>query len=330
MTSRVLITDHAGATADIEREVLAAVGAEIIVAPSTDVETLKELARDVDAIITCFAQVTSEVLDAAVKCRTVARSGVGLDNIDVEHATRLGMIVSNVPEYCTEEVADHALMLTLALARRLVPLATDTGSGGWDRHLVEIPMRLRGKVMGLVGLGAIGRALIPRVQALGMEVVALQRSGITPVGAIRADSLDELLSVSDVVSLHLPLTEQTTGFIGANELAAMKPTSLLINTARGGLVDTDALVAAVASGQIAGAGLDVTEPEPLPSNHPLRAFQNVVITPHSAFSSAGSMADLSRLTAENVAQVLQGLVPQTVVNREVLERYAVRLTGAQQ
>jgi D-3-phosphoglycerate dehydrogenase len=328
MTARVLITDHAGATADIEREVLAAVGAEVVVATSTDTGTLKRLAADADAIMTCFAQVTSEVLSAAPHCKTVARSGVGLDNIDVASATKLGIVVSNVPEYCTEEVADHALTLTLALARRLVPLARETRQGGWDRHLVEIPMRLRGRVMGLVGMGAIGRALVPRVQALGMEVIALQRSGHSPKGVRRADSLSELLAAADVVSLHLPLTEQTRGLIGAHELALMKPTSLLINTARGGLVDTDALTAAIAARQIGGAGLDVTEPEPLPAQHPLRGFDNVVITPHSAFSSSGSMADLSRLTAENVAQVLRGDVPQTAVNREVLDLPGLRVTAA--
>ncbi|MFW3385172.1 UNVERIFIED_CONTAM: C-terminal binding protein [Kocuria sp. CPCC 205274] len=325
MTARVLVTDHPGETVEIERAVLEASGAELVVAESTDVPTLVALAANVDAIITCFAQVPAEVLEAATRCRTVARTGVGVDNIDVARATELGMVVSNVPVYCTEEVADHALMLILALSRRLIPLARNTTAGGWDRHLAPTPVRLRGKVLGLVGLGAIGRALVPRAQALGMEVVALQRSGAPPAGVRVARSLSEVLEAADVVSVHLPLTEQTHRLIGAAELAAMKPTAVLINTARGGLVDTDALTGALAAGQIAGAGLDVTDPEPLAPDHPLRRFDNVILTPHSAFASDGAMAELSHKTATNVVDVLHGRVPATVVNPEVLHRPDLRL-----
>lgn len=324
-TFKVLVTDHAWPTLDVETGVLAPVDAELIVAETGETAELIRLAEDADAILTCFAKVSQEVLDAAPNCRTVARYGVGVDNIDVDHATRLGMIVSNVPDYCSEEVADHTLLLLLALSRRLLPLARQISDGAWDGTAVPAPTRLRGKALGLVGLGTIGRALIPRAQALGMDVVALpRRSGGVPDGVRSASSLEELLREADVVSLHCPLTEDTRGLIGAAELAAMKPTAVLLNTARGPLVDTQALVSALDRGDIAGAGLDVTDPEPLPMDHPLRRRDNVVVTPHVAFSSDGSLAELARKAATNAADVLLGRTPATVVNPAVLDSPALR------
>jgi D-3-phosphoglycerate dehydrogenase len=320
---RVLVTDHAWPSLDVEREVLH--DAELVVAPTGDTVELVALAADVDAILTCFAKVPAEVLDAAPRCRTVARYGVGVDNIDVAHATGLGMVVSNVPDYCSEEVADHTLLLILALARRLAPLTRLVSGGGWDTAGTGNAVRLRGKVLGLVGLGAIGRALVPRAQALGLEVVAWRRSAPLPPGVGAADSLEDLLARADIVSLHVPATPETRGLIGAAQLAAMKPTAWLVNTARGSLVDTDALLAALRDGQIAGAGLDVTDPEPLPSDHPLRTRDDVVLTPHIAFASDGSLAELARKAATNVADVLAGRAPATVVNPEVLTSSRLRL-----
>lgn len=324
MSYRVLVTDHPGVTVDVERSIFDAAGIELVVASSTDPAHLAVLAADVDAIATCFAEVTAEVLDSATRCRTVARFGVGLDNIDVARATELGMIVTNVPVYCIDEVADHTLMLMLALARRLVPFAVDTAAGHWNRALTTNPIRLRGKVFGAIGLGAIGSALVPRVSALGMDVVGLGRRGKVPDGVTNAGSLDELLAVADVVSLHLPLDASTRHTIGSRELNSMKPAAMLINTSRGGLVDTEALTEALAAGRIAGAGLDVTDPEPLAAAHPLRAMDNVVLTPHYAFSSDGSMADLSRTAAWNVVHVLDGVLPDSVVNDDVLTSPALR------
>ncbi|WAC57160.1 C-terminal binding protein [Gordonia sp. SL306] len=317
MSLRILITDHPGATIDVEREVLSAIDAEIVVAPATDSATLATLAGDVDAIITCFAQVTADVLEAAVRCRTVARTGVGVDNIDVKRATELGMVVSNVPEYCTDEVADHTLMLVLALARRLPPLVADTASGGWNRNLTAVPTRLRGKTLALLGTGAIGWAVTSRAQAIGLEVVTVERGRPVPAGVRTVPTVIELLRTADVVSLHLPLTAETAGIIDREALTAMKPTAVLVNTARGALIDTDALTEALAAGQIAGAALDVTEPEPLPAGHPLRALPTAILTPHIAFSSDGSLADLSRKAATNVLDALSGRVPASVVNPEI-------------
>jgi D-3-phosphoglycerate dehydrogenase len=324
MTYRVLITDHPAATVDVERAVFDAAGVDMVVAGSTDPASLAALAADVDAIATCFAKVPAEVLDNAPRCRTVARFGVGVDNIDVARAGELGIVVTNVPVYCVDEVADHTLMLLLALARRLVPFAADTAAGSWNRSFAPVPVRLRGKTFGIVGVGAIGSALIPRVAALGMDVLALRRRGGDAEGATAVSSLDELLTAADVVSLHLPLNSSTHHLIGARELGLMKPTALLLNTSRGGLVDTAALTSALSEGRLGGAGLDVTEPEPLPADHPLRTMANSVLTPHYAFSSDGSMADLSRTAAHHVLDVLAGRRPDSIVNPEVLMSPALR------
>jgi D-3-phosphoglycerate dehydrogenase len=328
VTARVLVTDHAWPHLDVETAVLAAADAELVVAETGHLDELVALAGDVDAILTCFAKVPAEVLDAAPRCRTVARYGVGLDNIDVGRATELGMVVSNVVDYCTDEVADHTLMMILALARRLLPLNRDVAAGGWGAGVPGRSRRLRGRTLGLVGLGAIGRAVAVRAAAIGMRVVALRRSGGETPGIEVVDRLEDLLAAADVVSLHLPLTVGTVGLIDAAALRAMRPDAWLINTARGGLVHTDALLDALERGELAGAALDVTDPEPLPAAHPLRSRPDVVLTPHSAFASDGSLAELARRAAENVVEVLAGRVPTSIVNPEVLTRPTLRVSPA--
>jgi D-3-phosphoglycerate dehydrogenase len=326
--ARVLVTDHAWPDLDVETAVLAAADAELVVAEHGDLDELVELARDVDAILTCFAKVPAQVLDAAPRCRTVARYGVGLDNIDVARATELGMVVSNVVDYCTEEVADHTLLMILALARRLLPLNRDVVAGGWGATVPGTSRRLRGRTLGLVGLGAIGRAVAVRAAAVGLRVVAFRRSAAGTPGTETVDRLEDLLAVSDVVSLHAPLTDETAGLIDAAALSHMKPTAWLVNTSRGGLVDTDALIEALDRGELAGAALDVTDPEPLPPTHPLRSRPDVVLTPHSAFASDGSLAELARRAAENVVEVLAERVPGSIVNPEVLSGSALRISPA--
>jgi D-3-phosphoglycerate dehydrogenase / 2-oxoglutarate reductase len=224
-----------------------------------------------------------------------------------------------------EEVADSALAGILALARRLLPLTRDVAAGGWGEDVPATGVRLRGKVLGLVGLGAIGRALVPRARAISLDVVALTRSGGVGSGVRAVGSLDELLTQADVVSLHVPLTDKTRGMIGAAQLAAMKPTAWLVNTARGPLVDTVALVNALERGALGGAVLDVTDPEPLPADHPLRTRDDVVLTPHTAFASDGSLAELASRAATNVADVLRGRLPSAVVNPQVLDSPALRI-----
>jgi D-3-phosphoglycerate dehydrogenase len=283
MTGRVLITDYAWPDLKVETAVLADAGIEMVVADTGETGELVRLAAGVDAILTCFAKVPADVLDAAVRCQTVARYGVGVDNIDVRRATELGIVVSNVPGYCTEEVADSALLGILALARRLLPLSRDIAAGGRSQAVPGTGVRLRGKILGVVGLGAVGQALAARAQAVGMQVLGYGRPGQDLPGGRLAVSLEELLAEADVVSLHVPLTTETRHLIGRRELDMMKPTAWLVNTARGPLIDTGALVAALDGGRIAGAALDVTDPEPLPAGHPLRLRPDVVLTPIPPF-----------------------------------------------
>ena len=326
--STVLVTDYAWDSLDIEREILAEVGATLLAAPPGGEHELVELAREADAIMTCWRNVTATVLEAAERCQVVARYGVGLDNIDVKRAGHLGVLVTNVPSFCADEVAEHAIALTLALTRNIVRFARQTASGSWDNAAFGPMRRLRGQTMGIVGYGSLGSALSSRARALGMSVIAYTRTPPADGGADQqmtfAASLDELLSVADVVSLHLPLTEVTRGLIGARELALMKRGSFLVNTGRGALIERNALIDALASGHLGGAGLDVLPTEPPDGDDPLLAFEQVIVTPHAAFFSKESTATLQRGAARCVADVLGGHRPADVVNVDVLDSPSLR------
>ncbi|MBS9376565.1 C-terminal binding protein [Rhodococcus sp. B50] len=332
--STILVTDYSWPTLDIEREILARVGAELVVADTGTEDELVDLAADVDAILTCWKPVTARVLEAARSCRTVGRYGVGLDNVDVECATRLGVIVSNVPEFCTEEVADHTLALILGHTRKVAQFAQQTATGGWDNKEFGALKRLRNRTVGLVGFGAIGRAVAHRVQAFGMNVVAFSPSQAgkrEDAGVTFTRTLDELLACADILSLHLPANPATTGIIGARELGLLPPGAVVINTSRGALIDESALLDALERNTLAGAALDVMATEPPGKDHPLRHRPDVILTPHAAFISDEAVADLQRTAATNVAAVLRGELPSHVVNAQVIDsphaRFSTRNTA---
>lgn len=329
-TRTVLVTDYAWESLDVERGVLAQAAAELVVAETGEEEELVALASEVDAILTCWNRVSAAVLEAAPHCQVVARYGVGLDNIDVARAGELGILVTNVPRFCEDEVAEHALALILALTRNVVRFARQTSGGDWNNAAFGSMRRLRGQVLGLIGYGSLGRALAGRARALGMDVAVFSRTPLNDPHADRvmlATSLDELLARCDVVSLHVPLTEATRGMIGARELALMKPGALLINTSRGAVVDADALAQAVSGGHLGGAGIDVMAAEPPPRDHPLLALDRVIVTPHAAFFSAESTLALQHGAAGAVTDVLVGRMPANLVNREVLSSPALRATA---
>lgn len=320
---RIVITDIAWPSIDLERSLAAAAGHEVVLAESD--EHLLALAPEADAILTCFRKVPAEVLDGAPNCVTVARYGVGIDNIDVARATELGIVVSNVPEFCTEEVADHTLMLTLATLRNLLPVTDVVRSGGWEVTGIPPSRRLRGLVFGIIGYGSIGQAVAARAAAFGFEVIVESRSLTdAPEPVSRIVSREELLSAADVVSLHLPLTPQTRGTVGQPELAAMKDGALLVNVSRGGLVDTEALRPELESGRLRVA-LDVTDPEPLPPGNWLRAADGAIVTPHVAFASDGSLLELATKATANALTVLAGRTPASLVNPEVLDSPRLRV-----
>ncbi|HTU25142.1 MAG TPA: C-terminal binding protein [Pirellulales bacterium] len=318
MSKKILLTDYAWPDLDIERGALAAAGCELIVAPAKDPASLAKAAVDVAAIMTNWAKVTAEVIEAAPRLKIISRLGIGLDNIDVACATRRKIVVTNVPDYCLIEVAEHALALLLALSRKVAFYHWQTQGGAYDLSAGPVLARIEGQTLGIVGLGNIGRVLARKAQGLGLKVVATSRSARDVPPGVKLVELDELLKTSDYVSLHVPVVPETRHLIGERALGLMKPSAYLINTARGGLIDNAALARALAAGRLAGAGLDVQDPEPpdltqAPWNDP-----RVIVTPHAAFMSRESLDNLRSRTARQVAMYLAGERPENVVNPSVL------------
>jgi D-3-phosphoglycerate dehydrogenase len=318
----VLITDYAWPDVEIERKTLAEVDAELIVAEKSqqDPAGLAALAKkhEVDAIMTNWAKVPREVIAASGKCRIVSRLGIGLDNIDVAYCTEQRIPVTNIPDYCVIEVAEHALALLLALSRKVAYYHCEAKSGRYVLQAGPKLRRIEGQTLGIVGLGNIGRKLAAKALGIGLKVIATSRSRKDPLPGVEYVSLDELLARSDYVSLHLPLTKENRHMIGAVQMAKMKPTAYLINTARGGLIDHAALAAALHAGKLAGAALDVQDPEPPDLSQPPFNDPRVIVTPHAAFVSEESLANLRRRVAGQVAVRLTGGVPENVVNPSVL------------
>lgn len=320
MSGKVLITDYVWPDIKAESRILHEAGLEPIVAPDTSPETLARLATDVDAIMFCFSKVPAEVLRAAENCKIAARYGIGVDNVDIDACTELGIVVTNVPDYCLGEVADHALGMILALNRRLVPHDRAVKAGGWTSVKLDQPMhRTSASTLGVIGYGRIGRTIAARAAAFGTRVIAydpMYEVGTEQAPATMVD-FDTVLAESEFITVHVPLTPETRHLIGREELAKMKPGSILVNCARGGLVDEHALAEALQSGHIAGAGLDVVDPTPPPDDHPLFQQENVIITPHTAFFSQASTLELETRTAEEVVRVLNGGEPENFINPAV-------------
>ena len=315
---KVLLTDYAWPDVEIERRTLAEFDAELIVAEKgkQDAAALATLAKEhqVDAIMTNWAKVPEAVIAASPKCRIVSRLGIGLDNIDVAYCTSRKIPVTNIPDYCLIEVAEHALALILALSRKVAFYHQATKSGRYELQAGPKLRRIEGQTLGLVGLGNIGRKLAEKAASLGLKIIATSRSGRNTVPGVRLVSLHELLAQSDYVSLHVPLAPATRHMIGAAQLEQMKPSAYLINTARGGLIDHGALAAALTAGKLAGAALDVQDPEPPDLSQPPHNDPRVIVTPHAAFVSEESLANLRERVSRQVAARLTGGVPENVVN----------------
>ncbi len=322
MKWKVLITDHVWPTTDPEREILESAGAEVIVAPDGEEETLISLAKDVDAIMTCFAHVTEKVVRSAKKCVVIGRFGVGVDNIAVDTATELGIAVTYVPDYCIDEVSDHVLAMLHTWNRKIAIFDQSVKKDGWGHLGLNMRiMRLRGKTIGIVGFGRIGQAVADKASAFGLNILA--SDPVVDEATVRAHGgvltgLEELLENSDFVTLHAPLIPATEKMISAKELGLMKPDSFLINAARGPLIDEDALYTALQTGVIGGAGLDVMVENVPNKNHPLLSLDNIIITPHTAFFSQESTLELERRAAQEVVRAYKGEMPDNLVNKTVL------------
>jgi len=274
--------------------------------------------------------VPAAVLRTATKCLTATRYGIGVDNIDQPVATELGIVVTNVPAYCIDDVADHTMALLLACNRKVAWFDRDIKAGRYDLK-AQLPLRrLRGQTLGLVGLGKIGRSVAGRAASFGLKVIALRSR--KPVGWVEGDGIDrvpfaELLARSDYLSLHLPATPDTVSMFGRSAYELMKDGVVVLNTSRGSLLPADELLRALNSGKVAAAGLDVWSQEPLPSGNELACHPRVVATPHTAFYSEESLLELQRSAASQVAAVLQGRMPENVVNPAVLKLPQLRFVS---
>jgi D-3-phosphoglycerate dehydrogenase len=319
-TLTVLLTDRAWPDDGIEREVLEAAGMHLVCGPASaaGATVVEELVAEHQpaAIMTCWAPVSQTAIAQAAKLRHVARMGVGLDNIAVQAATERGVLVTNVPDYCIDEVSDHALALALSWTRGIAVADRQVRAGRWEPAAAKLH-RLRSLHCGVIGFGRIGRATAHKLRAFGATVVASDPAPPAGTDGVAIVALDELLSSCEIVILHAPLLASTKHMIGVRELALMPRGSFLINVSRGGLVDNRALLDALQVGHLAGAGLDVLDGEPrIPDG--LLEHPQVIVTPHVGFSSADSVAELRRKAAEEVVRVLSDQPPRCPCNRPIV------------
>jgi len=314
---RALVTDYKWPDLDIEKRILAGIGCDLVVAPDEGEKTLTTLARDADAILTCWAKTSRQVIAASDRLKVIVRYGVGLDNIDIAFATSRGIPVANVPDYCTTDVAEQTMALILSLVCKVAVFDRSIREESWKIEDGLPLRRLSGQTLGLVGFGKIAQQVACRALAFGMEVIAASPS-LTSERAeahgVECVDLDALLSRSDIVSLHCPSTETTRGMFDAARLEQFKPTAFLINTARGDLVDEAALADALTFGRLGGAALDVRVQEPPDAGDLLISMKNVIHTPHSAFYTTESLHNLQEQAAWEVRRVLTGEDPLNLVN----------------
>ncbi len=317
--AKVVLTDYVWDSLDVENQALGGLADLVPMQTKTPAEFLPE-AGDCDAILNTYAgPITAEDMAQMPKCRIIARYGIGVDTIDLKAATEAGIIVTNNPTYCIQEVAEHAMALMLTCARRVAFFDRQVRAGEWNVMAGKPMFRLQGSTLGLIGFGNIAREVAIRAAAFGMNVVFsdpfVEEGQFDAPG--KKMEVDEVLQSADFLSVHPPLIPQTRGMINDEAFAKMKSTAYIINCARGPIIDTDALVRALDAGEIAGCGLDTTDPEPLPNPHPLRGRDNVVINPHSAWYSVEAMAGLQQGAPNEVRRVLSGEWPVNVVNRDV-------------
>jgi D-3-phosphoglycerate dehydrogenase len=319
MKAKVVLTDYVWESLDVEMKTLGDL-ADLVPMKTKKPEEFLGEAADCDALLNTYAgPITAEVMARMPKCRIIARYGIGVDTIDLEAATQAGIIVTNNPSYCIEEVAEHTMALLLACARKVALYDRLVRGGRWEVPPGKPMFRLQGRTLGLVGFGNIARQVAVRAASFGMRIVFADpfvKEGQPDIPAAKVE-LDDLLRESDFVSIHPPLTPQTRKMIGDEALSKMKPSAFLINCSRGPVVDTDALVRALDAKKIAGCALDTTDPEPLPDPHPLRGRDNVIITPHVAWYSEQALVGLQAGAPSEVRRVLTGQWPVNVVNRDV-------------
>jgi D-3-phosphoglycerate dehydrogenase len=317
--AKVVLTDYVWESLDVENEILGDL-ANIVPLQVSDPEAFFPEAADCDALLNTYAgPITAEVMAQMPNCRVISRYGIGVDTIDLDAATEAGIIVTNNPTYCVEEVAEHTIAMLLTAARKIAFYDRLVRAGRWEVPPGKPMFRIAGSTCGLVGFGNIARRVAKAAAGLDMRVI--YSDPFVEPGQFDAPGdkveLDQLLAESDYLCIHAPLLPQTRGMIGSDQFAQMKDTAVIVNCSRGPIIDTDALVSALDDNSIAGCALDTTDPEPLTENHALRGRENVLINPHAAWYSEQAMEGLQAGAPNEVKLVLQGEWPKNVVNKAV-------------
>jgi D-3-phosphoglycerate dehydrogenase len=316
----VVVADSVFPNLDLARAVVSRAGAELRLASQPTPESIVAAAREADALLVTYAKINADMIREMKKCKIISRFGIGVDNVDIEAATRQRIVVTKVPDYCIDEVSDHAMALLLSLVRKIPFSSARAHAGRWEMPAVTPIHRLRGTVLGLVGFGRIPQLVAPKAKAFGMRVMAydpyVPLNVMEQAGVGRLE-FPELLKISDYISIHSPLLPETHHLFSDEVFRQMKPGALIVNTSRGPVVDEAALARALDAKQLAGAALDVLEQEP-PVNSPLFGRDNVILTPHTSFYSVESLEELQTKAAEEVVRVLSGQPPLNPVNPEAL------------
>ena len=323
MAFTVTVADSVFPNLDPAREVLSRVGARLDLAPASTPEAIMPLAKDADAILVTYARITGDMIRQLTKCRIISRFGIGVDNVDIAEATKKGIVVTKVPDYCIDEVSDHTMALLLAVVRKIPMISKQVHGGTWKMPNVVPIHRLRGSVLGLVGFGRIPQLVAPKAKAFGMKVIAYDPfvpKEVFLAAGVEGVDLPTLLTTSDYVSIHSPLVPETKNLFNADAFRQMKKTAYVVNTARGPIIDEAALAQALDAGEIAGAALDVMVQEPPGATHPLFGRDNVIITPHTSFYSEESLVELQTKAAQEVVAVLSGQTPRNPVNPEAVSQ----------
>jgi D-3-phosphoglycerate dehydrogenase len=314
---KITISDDRFGWNDEEKAVFSGMGVELRIADCHTEDELINACADAEGVLLNQAPMTARVIRNLTRCRVISRYGIGYDNVDVLAAEERGIWVTNVPGYCTEEVAEHALGLLLACVRCIPAKDRGIRAGGWN--LNQPIRRMSGRTLGIVGFGATGRAFWEKIQGFGFKSILITdpciESKLLPGMNGKAASFEELIRGSDFISFHVPLNERTRHCVNAETISRMKEGVILINVSRGPVIDENALVTALRNGRVGAAGLDVFEREPLQADHPFRYLDNVTLTDHSAYYSQESVSALKTRAAMNVREVLEGRIPKTAVNR---------------
>lgn len=315
---RIMVTDTLYPNIDYEREILSAIDAEVFLASATDEETLIHEGQDCDGLIVEFANVNARVIEGLTQCKIIVRTAIGYDNIDVKAASSKGIMAANVPDYCVEEVSEHALALVLACGRKVVAYNTLVKNNGWDTDAGRPIRRMNTQTLGLVGFGNIAQLLAKKASSLGMRIIAfdpfLTDEVFVNAGVERVANIKEIAAEADFLSLHIPFTPENKNIVNDELLKQMKSTSFLINTSRGGLVDIEALTRALLNNVIAGAALDVMPQEPPEKDCPLFALDNLIVTPHCGYYSDDADVELRRKSVEQVILALTEGKPKYLIN----------------